>query len=467
MRFDSHIETLLAAAVALVNGVTPGHDGTRSVEEPAGGELATVVSGALLSQGRHSQVTGAEAAALTTYAADVRAVFTSSAAGDVDRAAGLVNDLLRRTGARPQLDRGRRMAGGCTSTAPTTASSSAGPPASRPRSPSAWAATWPACSASARPSRATGSSSTSSKNGTRRFCSTRCQNRVKAAAQPPAPASLRTLPREDHRPPQRDPDARPARFTVRYGEDLAVRRHGPALARSAAASPTRHGRVTVHEYGGSKGTAGPAYVHFHGGAWLMRYPQMDDWWCRYVAATAGVRVRQRRLPHRAVRRLPGGAAPVPRRRRGDRCRGARRWSAASPAAAASPRRSACRRATSARSRRALQVLGVPALDLACDLPDRRRDDLAVAARAGAPRLLPRPRHPRPSPTPHRVLAPDLTGLPPAVVLTAERDTLRRDGDALRRAAARGRRRRRARRDPGRRPLLPHRGPACAPAPRWR
>ena len=80
-----------------------------------------------------------------------------------------------------------------------------------------------------------------------------------------------------------------ARFTVRYGDEL--RFAGTDLPRPTRRRiPTRHGRVTVHEYGGSPGTTGPAYVHFHGGAWLMRYPQMDDWWCRYVAATAGVRV---------------------------------------------------------------------------------------------------------------------------------------------------------------------------------
>ena len=31
-----------------------------------------------------------------------------------------------------------------------------------------------------------------------------------------------------------------------------------------------------------------AYVHLHGGAFLMRYPQMDDFFCRHVAAECGL-----------------------------------------------------------------------------------------------------------------------------------------------------------------------------------
>ncbi|MGH3625742.1 MAG: alpha/beta hydrolase, partial [Sciscionella sp.] len=85
-----------------------------------------------------------------------------------------------------------------------------------------------------------------------------------------------------------------ARWTVRYGENL--RFAGSDLpAPTLTSVATRHGRVPVHVYRsldthhtGTPHTDMPVYVHFHGGAWLMRYPRMDDWWCRYVAATAGV-----------------------------------------------------------------------------------------------------------------------------------------------------------------------------------
>ena len=36
----------------------------------------------------------------------------------------------------------------------------------------------------------------------------------------------------------------------------------------------------------------PVVVHFHGGAFVMRYPEMDDWWCRYLAAEAGFRAAE-------------------------------------------------------------------------------------------------------------------------------------------------------------------------------
>jgi acetyl esterase len=77
-----------------------------------------------------------------------------------------------------------------------------------------------------------------------------------------------------------------ARFTVSYGEDL--RFAGQDLPRPTRTRvPTRHGRVPVRLYRPGPGPL-PVHVHLHGGAFLMRHPGMDDWWCRYVAATAGV-----------------------------------------------------------------------------------------------------------------------------------------------------------------------------------
>ena len=77
-----------------------------------------------------------------------------------------------------------------------------------------------------------------------------------------------------------------ARFTVSYGEDL--RFAGGDLPRpSRTRVPTRHGRVPVRLYRPGPGSL-PIHVHLHGGAFLMRHPGMDDWWCRYVAAKAGV-----------------------------------------------------------------------------------------------------------------------------------------------------------------------------------
>ena len=76
----------------------------------------------------------------------------------------------------------------------------------------------------------------------------------------------------------------------------------------------------------------------------------------------------------------------------------------------------------------LQVLGVPALDLASDLPTGA-GMISPSLRALVRRVyFPDPAT-RSEPYASPLLAPDLAGLPPAIVLTGERDTLRRDGEA--------------------------------------
>lgn len=234
-----------------------------------------------------------------------------------------------------------------------------------------------------------------------------------------------------------------APLTVRYGEEL--RFAGSDLPRPRRVRVrTRHGRVPAHVYaagrpragGGPTGLAG-AYVHFHGGAWLMRHPRMDDFWCRYLAAEAGVTV-----VNVDFRVAPQVRYPVAQEEAHD----VAAWVAGAGAAdlGVDPERVAVGGFSSggqiaaavalmARDtgsfRPVLQVLGVPALDLVTE-PDPhdagmvspalrqlvRRTYFADASRRGEPYASP-------------LLAPDLAGLPPAVVLTAERDVLRRDGDA--------------------------------------
>ena len=181
MRFDSHVEALLAASVGLVNHLTPGHDGITPVEAPSGRERRATCARVLVSLGRSPAVTPTQGAELAAYAVLVREVYVATATGAVDDAARLVNDLLRRTGARPQLD----------------------------LAPDGWVlhfhgpddglvVGWSAGIAAAL-ALCLGSDLAGvlgicsadpcdrvfvdgSKNVTRRFCSTRCQNRVKAAA---------------------------------------------------------------------------------------------------------------------------------------------------------------------------------------------------------------------------------------------------------------------------------------------
>lgn len=181
MHFDSHVETLLTAAVGLVNTVTPGHDGTAQTAMPGSADLARTVGEVLVSQGRHSRVTATQAAELASYAALVRGVFVASDGGDVDLAATRVNDLLERTGARPRLDRGTDGWGLHFHSADDGVVLG-------------WAAGFASALALCVGSDLAGRLGVcaaepcdrvfvdASKNSTRRFCSTRCQNRVKAAA---------------------------------------------------------------------------------------------------------------------------------------------------------------------------------------------------------------------------------------------------------------------------------------------
>lgn len=219
-----------------------------------------------------------------------------------------------------------------------------------------------------------------------------------------------------------------ARFTVRYGDDLRFA-GGDLPPPRRRRDDTRHGRVTSYEHGDPDA---PALVHFHGGAWLMRYPQMDDWWCRYVAATAGVRV-----VNVDFRTGPYVAYPVAQHQCHDVAAAVAAGSSSSggtPVAVGGFSSGGGLAASVALQARdlgsfvpRLQVLGVPALDLASDLPSGA-GMISPSLRALVRRVyFPDPAT-RDEPYASPVLAPDLTGLPPAVVLTAERDTLRRDGD---------------------------------------
>jgi len=177
VNFGSHADRALDPMVALVNGLTPGFDrGTR---------LAAVAADERRRRARSALAlpfTGAEAESLARLAARLRTVFTAVDEGDVDRAAGIVNRLLEDYRPAPYLGRhdGRTWHLHFHNTAPDT----------EPH----WGAGFAAALASVVGSEAwrrLGICSASrcdrvfvdrSRNGSRRFCSTSCQNRTKAAA---------------------------------------------------------------------------------------------------------------------------------------------------------------------------------------------------------------------------------------------------------------------------------------------
>ncbi len=107
IHFDSHVWVVTDVACRLVNALTAGHDGTRPVDPPPPGHRADVVRAVLERADYRPVLTEDEANALTALAERVRAVFTASSVGDVASAACMVNELLEEFGAAPRLDPAR------------------------------------------------------------------------------------------------------------------------------------------------------------------------------------------------------------------------------------------------------------------------------------------------------------------------------------------------------------------------
>ncbi|MGG5260402.1 CGNR zinc finger domain-containing protein [Phycicoccus avicenniae] len=105
MRFNSHVDSVLDATVRLVNVTTPGHDGGHEVVVPTGRALTEAVVAAVRYDGYEPRPTRAEVEALAEEVHAARRVVEALGAGDEDTAAGLVNAMLRRTDAHPELDR--------------------------------------------------------------------------------------------------------------------------------------------------------------------------------------------------------------------------------------------------------------------------------------------------------------------------------------------------------------------------
>jgi len=183
VNFNSHLDAVISVAVSLVNTLTPGEARGRSYQPPAGEAACAAVTAALRTGQRSArEVTTAEATDLAGTASMLRAVFDAVEAEHVDDAASLLNAMLAETGARPQLDRhdgepwhlhfhGRddSLAQGWSAGCATGLAVVLGTDMYKRLG---------VCTAS----RCDRVYVDVSRNGTRRFCSTTCQNRVKAAA---------------------------------------------------------------------------------------------------------------------------------------------------------------------------------------------------------------------------------------------------------------------------------------------
>jgi CGNR zinc finger/Putative stress-induced transcription regulator len=185
MNFDGHEDQVVQIAVGLVNALTPGFElgrqlpalGERQLQRRAGAALAA--PGDLLDGDRPA---GPELGELLRLAARLRPIFAAAGEKDVDRAAEIVNHLLAEYRPVPYLTRHdgepwhvhfrgsvagteSGLAAGCATALAMVVDSEA------------WdrlgVCSAPACDRVF---------VDLSRNGSRRFCSTACQNRAKAAA---------------------------------------------------------------------------------------------------------------------------------------------------------------------------------------------------------------------------------------------------------------------------------------------
>lgn len=183
VEFNSHTDAVVQVAVGLVNLLTPGNSLGRAYQPPTDpAERTAAVTALLRGGGGKRAASPAEAAALCAVAEELRDVFIAVDAGLVDDAAGLVNTMLIRTGARPELERhdgepwhlhfhaaDRSMVNGWAAGCATGLAVVLG----SELSDRLGVCTAPRCDRVY---------VDISRNGTRRYCSTACQNRVKTAA---------------------------------------------------------------------------------------------------------------------------------------------------------------------------------------------------------------------------------------------------------------------------------------------
>ncbi|HJP75101.1 MAG TPA: CGNR zinc finger domain-containing protein [Pseudonocardiaceae bacterium] len=183
MEFDSHTSGVVLATVEAVNAIAPGASRGRPYQPPIGEARREAVLDALNAGSRRVRrdVAEAEITELAGYLAELYTVFGLLDMEDLDGACELVNKILVETKATPMLSRhdgepwhlhfhsrdASWSQGWAGSMATALAMVLGSPMAERLGLCSA-----PACDRAY---------VDTSRNGARRFCSTACQNRVKAA----------------------------------------------------------------------------------------------------------------------------------------------------------------------------------------------------------------------------------------------------------------------------------------------
>jgi acetyl esterase len=213
--------------------------------------------------------------------------------------------------------------------------------------------------------------------------------------------------------------------------------------------PVDGGAIDVRIYEGEGKAPRPAFVYFHGGAWWLGDLEQGDALCRTIAAELGCSVVSV-----AYRLAPEHKFPVPF----EDCFAATQWVARNAAelgvdagrlavgGGSAGGNLAAAVALAARDRSGpnlcFQLLDIPVTDVSMQAPSHTENaEGYLLTRAGMEQgwdhYLARPEDGR-SPYASPLLAEDLRDLPPALVLTAEFDPLRDEGeDYARRLAGAG------------------------------
>ena len=201
---------------------------------------------------------------------------------------------------------------------------------------------------------------------------------------------------------------------------------------------------TVYRPAATTGPLGPVYVNFHGGGFVVARPEQDDHICRYLAATAGCVVinvdyavaPQRQFPVPVTQAYdvtawvaengPTGGWDGSRLAVGGHSAGANLTAAvcrlARDRGTFSPR---------------LQIIDSAPLDQVADPATKQSLMAKPLLSPQLMRIFTDAYVPDPADRAHPLVSPgladDLTGLPPALVITAENDRLRDEGDAYAKA----------------------------------
>ncbi|MBD9726889.1 alpha/beta hydrolase [Streptomyces caniscabiei] len=193
-------------------------------------------------------------------------------------------------------------------------------------------------------------------------------------------------------------------------------------------------------------TPAPVYVNFHGGGFIVARPDQDDHICRYIAATAGcvvVNVDYSVAPQRvfpaAVTQAYDVVEWVARNGEAHGWDGSR-LAVGGHSAGANLTAGVCR---TARDRGTftprLQIIDSAPLDQVADPATKRSRIAKPLLSPQLMRIFTAAYVPDPAdladPLASPGLADDLAGLPPALVITAENDRLRDEGDAYAKALA--------------------------------